>query len=67
MLRHLNKPLKMVPNTHTDTPKLIVAKPAPTRRKHCKRISFHKVRNFYLYNGTLNALKNAKLKYNYYF
>ena len=32
----------MVPNTHTNTPKLIVAKPAPTKRKHCKRTSFHR-------------------------
>lgn len=52
----------MVPNTHTDTPKLIVAKPAPTKRKHCKRISFHKVRNFYLYHRTLTALNKDKLK-----
>lgn len=34
---HSNNPLKIVPNTHSYTPKLIVAKPAPTKRKHCKR------------------------------
>jgi len=39
--QHLNNPPNITPNTHTDTPKLIVAKPAPTKRKHCKRISFH--------------------------
>ena len=60
-LQHLNKPLKIVPNTHTDTPKLIVAKPAPTIRKHCKRTSFHFVFfDLYLFIEDIFTLKKPK-------